>query len=208
MKQILSILLVLMPMLGFADEAILTELLGRIRQNGPAEFRYEETRKLELAIAPLQAQGYMLSGADGSLVKLQLLPKRVIMAIAEGRMYFWDPEQKQRHAAPLTYAGQAVGQITVFRAILQGQTQELKSSYDFAAEKHGKRWTLRVTPKPGIADEDAPSIEFSGEENSLKRQVMIRQPDGESTEYRLEKTAEGQRLEFSIQRLLLEATGE
>ncbi len=207
MKRGLCLLLALLPMAGLADEAGLADLLGRIRQSGFAEFRYEETRKLELASSPWQAQGYMLSGADGSLVKLQLMPKRIIMAIAGERMYYWDPEQKQRHAAPLGQAGQAAGQITVFRSILQGHADELLPAYDFAPEKHGKRWTLRVTPKPGQSDEDAPSIEISGDEDGRKRQVLIRQPDGESTEYHLLKTSEGQELEYSIQRLLLEATG-
>lgn len=207
MKRCLCLLLALSPMAGFADEAGLADLLGRIRQAGPAEFRYEETRKLELASSPWHGEGYMLSGADGSLVKLQLLPKRVIMAIAEGRMLYWDSEQNQRHAAPLGHAGAAGEQITVFRSIMQGHAEELKPAYDLVPESHGKRWTLRLTPKPGQSV-DAASVEISGDENLNKRQVFIRQSDGESTEYRLEKTAEGPRLEFSIQRLLLEAAGE
>jgi len=207
MKRVLCLLLALLPMVGLADEAGLADLLVRIRQSGFAEFRYEETRKLELASSPWQAQGYMLSGADGRLIKLQLQPKRIIMAIAGDRMYYWDPEQKQRHAAPLGQAGQATGQITVFRSILQGHAEELQPTYDFAPEKHGKRWVLRMTPKRQ-SDEYAPSIEISGDEDERKRQVLIRQTDGESTEYRLIKTSEGPELEYSIQRLLLEATGD
>ena len=208
MKRVLCLLLALLPMAGLAEDASLADLLVRIRQSGFAEFRYEETRKLELASSPWQAQGYMLSGADGRLVKLQLQPKRIIMAIAGERMYYWDPEQKQRHAEPLGQAGLAAGQITMFRSILQGHADELQPTYDFAGEKHGKRWTLRVTPKPGQSNGDAPSIEISGDEDGRKRQVLIRQADGESTEYRLMKTSEGPELEYSIRRLLLEATGD
>jgi len=204
----LCLLLALLPMPGFCDETELQALLGRIRQSGSAEFHYEETRKLELASSPWQGQGYMLSGADGSLIKQQLQPTRVIMAIAAGRMYYWDPEQKQRHTAPLGQSGQAADLITVFIAILQGHADELKSSYDFVSEQHGKRWTLRLTPKPVQSDEDAPTIEISGDEDERKRQVLIRQPDGESTEYRMVKTAEGQQLDNPIQRLLLEAMGD
>ncbi|WP_054775066.1 hypothetical protein, partial [Methylogaea oryzae] len=179
-----------------------------IRQSGPAQFHYEETRRLELAAAPWHGEGYMLSGADGSLVKLQLLPKRVIMAIVQDRMYYWDPEQRQRSSAPLSFAGSAAGQIAVFRAILQGQAETLAPDYDFAADRQGKRWSLRVTPKPGQGGEEAPSVEISGDEDTNRRRIAISQPDGESTEYRMERTDEGQRLEYSIQRLLLEAAGE
>jgi hypothetical protein len=208
MSYTLYLLLALSPITAFGGELELQALLTRIRQSGSAEFHYEETRKLELASSPWQGQGYMLSGADGSLVKQQLQPTRVIMAIAEGRMYYWDPEQKQRHTAPLGQSGQAADLITVFIAILHGHAEDLKSSYDFAAEQHVKRWILRLTPKPGLSNENASTIEISGDEDEHKRQVLIRQPDGESTEYRMVKTSEGPQLENSIQHLLLEAIGD
>ncbi len=84
MKHLLCSLLALLPMTTLGGEPELQALLGRIRQSGSAEFHYEEIRKLELASSPWQGQGNMLSGADGSLVKQQLQPTRVIMAIAEG----------------------------------------------------------------------------------------------------------------------------
>ncbi len=207
-KPGLCLLLALLPTPGFCDETELQALLGRIRQSGSAEFHYEEIRKLELASSPWQGQGNMLSGSDGSLVKQQLQPTRVVMAIAEGRMYYWDPEQQQRHTAPLGQSGQASALITVFIAILQGHADGLKSSYDFAPEQHGKHWILRLTPKPELGNQEAATVEISGEEDGRKQQVLIRQPDGESTEYRMLKTAEGQQLDKIIQRLLLEAMGD
>jgi hypothetical protein len=209
MKHRLYLLLALLPMTVFGGELELQDLLGRIRQNGSAEFHYEETRQLELATSPWQGQGNMLSGANGSLVKQQLQPTQAIMAIAEGQMYYWDPEQQQRHTSPLGQSGQAAELITVFIAILQGSADELKLKYDFASEQQGEQWTLRLTPKPGANNEDGASIiEISGDEDGRKRQVLIRQPDGESTEYRMVKTAEGQQVDDAIQRLLLEAIGD
>lgn len=195
-------------MLGFCDETELQTLLGRIRQNSSAEFHYEETRKLELVSSPWQGQGNMLSGANGSLVKQQLQPTQVIMAIAEGRMYYWDPEQQQRHTAPLGQSGQASELITVFIAILQGHAEELKSNYDFVPEQHDKRWNLRLTPKRQPGNENAATVEISGDEDQRTRQVLIRQPDGESAEYRMVKIAEGPQVDHDIQRLLLEAIGD
>lgn len=191
-----------------AGEADAPALLGRIRQAGAAEYRYEETRRLELAAAPWHGEGQMLSGADGSLVKLQLRPKRVIMAVAGGRMLYYDPEQGQRHAAPLDGGGEAADQIAVFRSILQGRAEELKPRYDFAAQGRAGRWTLSLTPKPGQADEGAPAVEISGAEDGPERQILVRQADGESTQYRLAKTGEGRPVEDAIRLLLLEAAGE
>ena len=50
-------LLALLPMTVIADDAVLTELLTRIRQNGAAQFQYEETRTLELTTSPWQGRG-------------------------------------------------------------------------------------------------------------------------------------------------------
>jgi len=207
-KRSLLWCLALLPALGWADETLLSELLTRIRQNSQAQFRYEETRILELAASPWHGQGYMLSGADGRLVKLQLQPARVIMAIAEQRMYYWDPQQNQRHSAALDSAGPAGEQIKAFRSILQGRTDELQTSYDLAAEKQGKQWRLRMTPKPELNADIIPVIEISGDDEDKQRRILIRQADGESTEYRMQKATEAQQQEYSIQGLLLEASGE
>lgn len=208
MKRSLCWLLAFLPLAGFADESGSTELLARIRNSGAAKFRYEETRKLELAASPWHGQGYMLSDAGGILVKLQLKPKRVVMAITDQRMYYWDPEQQQRHSAPLASGGPAAKQITVFRTILQGHAEELQSAYDVASEKHGKHWTLRMTPKAGQNDQDAPSIEISGDEDDKQRQILISQPDGESSEYRMVKASENQVQEYSVPRLMQEVIGD
>ncbi|WP_446811297.1 LolA family protein [Methylomonas sp. 2BW1-5-20] len=207
-KRSLLWCLALLPALGWADETLLSELLTRIRQNSQAQFRYEETRILELAASPWHGQGYMLSGADGSLVKLQLQPARVIMAIAEQRMYYWDPQQNQRHSAALDSAGPAGEQIKAFRSILQGRTDELQTSYDLAAEKQGKQWSLRMTPKPELNADLIPAIEISGDDEDKQRRILIKQADGESTEYRMQKATEAQQQEYSIRGLLREASGE
>ena len=202
------LLLLLLPCMTSADPAPWSLLQDRFRQPGAAEFRYEETHTLELMAAPWHGQGYMLSAADGSLVKLQLAPQRVIMAISGGRMYYFDAEQRQRRSASLSYAGQAQEQIAAFRAILQGQVDELRALYDLSAIKHGENWKLRLAAKTKPSGSALESIEISGGTDERKRQILIRQADGESTEYRLEKTGEGQSLEFSVQRLLQEAAGE
>lgn len=207
-KRAMFLLLSLLPIAGSADDSVLTELLACIRQTGQAQFRYEETRILELANEPWHGQGQMLSGSDGSLVKLQLQPTRVIMAIAEQRMLYWDPQQNQRHSAALDSAGPAGEQIKVFRTILQGRTDELQTSYDIAAEKQGKQWILRLTAKPEMNADELPSIEISGDDEDKQRRILIKQTDGESTEYRMQKATTAQQQEYSLQRLLLEAIGE
>ncbi|MBS1212515.1 MAG: outer rane lipoprotein carrier protein LolA, partial [Proteobacteria bacterium] len=85
-----------LPCAATADQDPWSILRRYLPQPGAAEFRYEETHTLELMAEPWHGQGYLLSAPDGSLVKLQLTPQRVIMAISGGQMYYYDPGQGQR----------------------------------------------------------------------------------------------------------------
>lgn len=206
MRCILVLLCALSPLIAYADENLAAELLNRIRRGGESQFRYEEVRNLELASAPWHGEGYMLSGADGSLVKLQIKPKRVVMAIAHQRMYYWDPQLKQRHAAPLGGGGAAADQIGLFRSLLQGNADELQKTYDFAAEQRGKDWRLHLTPKAGKSA--APSVELSGNQDDSQRRIQISEPGGDSSEYRMTKASKDSQADHSIADLLKEAIGE
>ena len=191
-----------------ADEVSVAELLAHIQHHTASEFSYQETRKLELSTTAWQGQGRMLSGAEGSLVKLQLSPRRIIMASNQQQMYYWDAEQKQRHSGTVEDIGEAAEQITLLRSIMQGQMNELSASYNISAKKQGKQWYLRVSPKAEHREENRPTIEFSGDERNNKQRVIITGDDGESTEYQMQKTADGSPVEKAIQDLLREAKGE
>lgn len=203
-KLSLSFLLCL-PMLVLADDSSLNQILSHIRHDGAAEFRYQETRTLELASAPWHGSGLMLSGADGSLIKLQQQPNRVVMAIAGDKMYYWDPAQQQRHVAPLENDGPA-GQILLFRKLLQGQIEQLRSDYDLIAEQHQQQWILRLTPK--TAADEGFSIEISGDQNPDHRRLLIRQADDESSDYQLQLSHDNLDPSATIKQLLTEAAGE
>lgn len=206
MKRRLGLLLWLVAATAvFADDGKLSEVLARLRQSGQASFQYMETRELELAASPWQAQGIMLTDAAGTLVKLQLQPSRVIMAISGDNLYYWDAAQNRRHSMPIGYADQAAEQILVFRGILRGRPDELQAGYELAAEFQGQGWSLHMLPKPG---ENAPAIDISGDADPDKRRISIRQADGETTEYRIEKADPQQAAAYTIPQLLQEAGGE
>lgn len=192
----------------FADDGKLSEVLARLRQSGQASFQYKETRELELAASPWQAQGIMLTDQAGTLVKLQLQPNRVVMAVSGDSLYYWDAAQNQRHSMPIGYADQAAEQILIFRNILQGRIQELQAGYELTADIQNQHWSLHLQAKPGQAGENAPSIDISGDADPDKRQILIRQADGETTEYRIETADARQTAAYTIPQLLQEAAGE
>lgn len=200
------LLALLFPLTALAGEPEALALLKELKPaEGAAEFRYEETRVLELVAEPWHGSGSLLSGSDGSLVKLQLSPRRVVMAVAGGRMWYYDPEKDERHGADLDADGAAQRQIAAFRALLQGRAEELRTRYRLDGERKQGRWTLRLTGK----DADAvASIEMSGEDRGPRRTLRIRDADGESTDYRLEKAAGGEAAAAKLHSLLREAMGD
>lgn len=208
MRGLFFALLMVFPVLSWAGDTALSDVLTHIRHSGAAKYRYRETRHMELLDAPVQTEGYMLTDAEGTLVKLQLQPNRVIMAIAGQSMFYWDSAQQQRHSAPLSYGGMAAQQIAVFRSILQGRVEELQARYNFAAEKLDEQWRLQLTPKPGGTDADTSDISISGDSDDKQRQIVIRQTDGEYTEYVISKISNDQAGEYTISSLLREATGD
>jgi hypothetical protein len=201
-------LALLPPVSAGAEAGSQATLLERLRLSGPVEFRYDETRSLELMDKPWKGGGNMFSNAQGSLVKLQLSPQRVIMAITAQRMVYYDPGQRRRHSAPLSSAGSEQQQIIAFRSIMQGRVEELKTLYDITEEQHGSRWTVRLISKPTQTRTAVRSIEISGDGDFSKRQILILETSGESTQYLMQKTREGPAIDSAIQGLLHEATGE
>ncbi|MGR8930318.1 MAG: LolA family protein [Gammaproteobacteria bacterium] len=200
--------LALIPTMAWAGEAVLSDVLARIQHPGAAKYQYQEIQSMELLDVPAQSEGYMLTDAAGTLVKLQLQPKRVIMAIAGHTMFYWDPELNQRRSAPLSYGGSAVQQISIFRAILNGRIGELQTQYDLAAERNGTHWLLRLIPKSTQANSDISNIEISGDMEDKQRRIEIHQAEGESTEYRVNKIGGDTAEAYSIAGLLKEATGD
>ncbi len=197
----------LLPFAALSGPPEAAELLARFRQTAATEYRYEETRTLELLAAPWKGKGYLLSSPNGALVKLQLSPERIVMAVSGDRLYYYDYTQGQRQSAPLSAAGPMARQVGAFRALLQGRAEELKNEYEIRAESQAKSWTLVLAGKPKEGGEPAPTLEISDDTALRRRRIIIRQPDGEETVYLMEKAAEGKHLEPWIQRLMAEAAG-
>lgn len=175
------------------------------RMSATTSYRYQETRILDLVDAPWHGSGYLFSGTDGTLIKLQLTPERIIMAVTATRMYYYNAAEEQRYSAPLDFTVPGVEQIGAFRSILQGRTTELYADYTVDIQQRESRWTLHLT---GKAPHNAGLlIEVSGDEAKPQRKIIIQQADGEKSEYNMKPAAAKQPPETSVERLLAEAAG-
>ena len=126
MKRGLCLLLALLPLAGLADEAGLAELLGAHPAKRTGRIQLSGNPQTGIGLIPLaRHRAMMLSGADGSLVKLQLQPKRIIMVSTEQRMYYWDPNRTAPQLRLWARPEPAAEQITLFRSILQGHARRI-----------------------------------------------------------------------------------
>ena len=205
MKLFFCALLLLIPTFGLCDEAKLKQVLSYFTNDQHGVFDYQETRQLELATSPIRTQGLMLTDSGGTLVKLQLKPERIIMAISGDNLYYWNPAQNQRHQMPISAGEDTAQQILIFRQLLQGRLTELQQHYQLEADTDNKHWSLQLRPKQPEASPIA-AITVSGQQN--ERHILILQSDGDSTEYRIETSDPQIAQSYSIPKLLQEADGE
>jgi hypothetical protein len=211
----LLIVVLLFPFCRAADSASLpspapdkniAKILDHFRQTAAAGYQYQEVRALELVDAPWHGAGLLFSGADGTLIKLQLSPERIIMAITASRMYYYHAAQGQRYSAPLDFTAPMLAQIGTFRAILQGRADELYANYAVAVEQHGSRWKLHLAGK--TPDNAGLKLEVSGDDVKAQCKLLMQQADDEKTEYVIEPATARQLTGLSQARLLAEAAGE
>jgi hypothetical protein len=207
MKKYWGLVFLVWPLMLFAEDSTLTAVLAKIRRYHAVEFNYQETRRLALVNEPWHGEGRMLSLSDGSLIKCQLRPERILMISTQTRLAYWNAEQGQRYLAETAEVGEAAEQINVLRALIQGQTEGLSSHYDLSAERRGERWVLRVR------DRQMPDsmLEISGGEDAHDQdrlRIQIRSADGDISEYLMHKTAEGDPVVQAASELVREALGD
>ncbi len=206
MRAILLLAALGSPLPGFTETGLTDAVLQRFHETGLAEYRYEETRTLELLATPWKGKGYLYSAPDGTLVKLQITPERAIMAIAGERLYYYDDARQQRQSLPMELAGATADQVRRFRAIVQGRGRELGETFDARSETRADGLRLVLTARTPVEGSAIARLELSGD--TSHRQLQILQADGERSAYILHRARSGVALEPVLKGLLAEARGE
>lgn len=187
--------------------ALAADPTERLQIVEPLQFRYEETRILALMAQPWHGSGFMLADPDGTLVKLQLAPERIIMIAAPGELLYHDPGSGERRRLPLPAAVPQVEGIVLLKHLLRGEFEPIRRQYhlDYRESKEG--WQLDLTPKdPESAQFRAIALHADPEDR--RRVLEIVEHDGDRSVTELILDERGDRLRFTIARLRQEATGE
>ena len=171
-------------------------------------FRYQETRHLELLDTPWQGGGLLLASKDGTLVKLQMRPKRKVMAITLGEMIYFDSETEERRRLPLSTPHPMTRQALIFQELLQGRLDSISTDYDISFQKTVPDWTLTLKPKATHDNPVFTEIIMHGSVDSPTRNIHLKERGGDSSDLAMQLLETGPQLEFMIERLLREAIGQ
>lgn len=208
MKLLVCILALYLPNQVCADETTLLELLAKLKQAGPTEFKYEEFHRVSKGKLNETSKGYLLLGSDGSLVKLQLEPNRQITTINNQGIHTWNAANKQHKNVEIPDSQAPDQVINVLHCLLNGHAEKLQASHAFATTQKGSHWVVQLIPKSEVLTSEAPVIQISGDQDAKKRTLVLLNNHGASTESRLTRTSVAKGLDYSVQRLIAEATNQ
>ncbi|HHH38622.1 MAG TPA: outer membrane lipoprotein carrier protein LolA [Sedimenticola sp.] len=177
---------------------------ARLQLDQPRQFHYEETRHLALLARPWQGSGFLLADPDGTLVKLQLLPERLILVATPDELLYYHPASGERRRLPLPTALPQVQGIVLLQRLLRGDLQAVAADFSLDERETAAGWRLVLTPKH-------PDSHFRrvtlGEDNG-RRYLEIVEADGDRTRMILTPDEQGPHLRVRIARLVQQAWGE
>ncbi|MGR9036103.1 MAG: hypothetical protein ACU83O_05890, partial [Gammaproteobacteria bacterium] len=171
-----------------------------------ARIAYRETRTLELMERPWQGRGYMYSLPPDLMIKEQLQPERLLMAVKGDQMFYFDPVNDVRHQGVMGEDNPLSLNIGVFRALINADEALLHRLYWVDFSSSAQRWSMTLKPKQD--SNYGFSIIISGLAQKQPDTIKVKQPDGDLSELSLQPDTNGHDVEATVKRLYRELLGE
>lgn len=184
----------------------LSSLMQGMKSETATRIAYKETRTLELMDEPWEGSGFMYSLPPDLMVKEQLLPKRVLMGVKGGEIFYFDQEKGFRHQDELDKKDPISLNIAVFKALINADKDLLRDLYQVDFVSKSKEWMMTLTPKNKT--EEGFSTTVSGKTIQKIDKISMKQADGDTSDFILHKDASGDRVKNIANRLYLELLGE
>lgn len=170
----------------------------------PYQFRYQETRRLALLTEPWHGSGFLLADPDGTLVKLQLLPERLVLVATPDALLYYRPADGERRRLPLPSSLPQVQGIVLLQRLLRGDLEAVRRDFLLETDETKAGWRLVLTPK----GTEAPFRRvILGTENGA-RYLEIQEANGDRSRTTLILDEYGDHLKVRIARLYRQAQGE
>ena len=188
-----------------ADETF-DAVMHRMAANSAVAIPYRETKAMELLDQPWQASGVLYALAPDLMVKEQIEPERVLMAVDKDTLLYFDSANEVRHQAELELANPMAVSIALFKALMTADRKTLQTTFHAQFTTSGQRWTLLLAAE--IDDEPAVQADISGTVGAFANRINITQADGDTSLITLDEPETGPQVQDKIQALAAEARGQ
>jgi outer membrane lipoprotein-sorting protein len=191
---------------SYAEQATLSSLMKAIKSQEATRIAYEEVKTLELMDEPWEGSGFMYSLPPDLMVKEQLLPKRIVMGVKGDKMFYLDQGNNIRHQGELDSHDLMSLNVAVFKSLINADEKLLNTMYEVDFKHSATGWLMNLKPKNG--QHTTFSTQVSGVSMKHIDKIIIKQADGDSSEFTLHQDASGYRIKNIVKHLYQELQGE
>jgi len=189
-----------------ADDSI-SALMKRMHSDVAVKISYQENRTLELFDQSWQGSGNMYSTATGIMLREQLQPRRLLMAINKNELFYYDPDKHIRHQGKMQEGDPVTLQFAVFQALINADEGLLRRLYNIEFIRKPQRWLMTLSSKQ---TDSGFRIIVSGPLSKKVDTIIIEQADGDLSEFMLadDNTVTSEQVVNTVKRLYGELIGE
>jgi outer membrane lipoprotein-sorting protein len=190
---------------GYAEDS-LSALMQRMKSETAVKIEYQEIRSLELMDQPWVGEGKLYTLPPHIIIKQQLQPETVLMAVDKDTLYYFDKKNGVRHQTEMDENDPVSLNIIVFKALVTGDDALLKRYYSLKFSSKPKRWMLLLTPKQKSSSDFSVVVTgLLGQDADL---IRIKQTDGDVKEFLLKKSETSTDIKKVAEQLYQELQGD
>ena len=181
-------------------------VMQRMSSQDAVSIEYAETRNLEFFQEPWHGKGYVHALAPDLMIKEQIEPERIVMAIIKDQLMYLDPDKGVRHQSRMDINNPLTLNISLFKALVTNDSELLESLYRVLFYDNAEGWKMILIPVQDKLSKFKATI--TGTPGQPATQIEIEQPDGDSSKMTFGKKLFGAEAKAKIDQLVEELTGE
>lgn len=206
-NKTIIVTILFIPHDGYAEKALtLASLMQGMKSEEATRIAYTEVKTLELMDEPWEGSGFMYSLPPDLMVKEQLLPKRIVMGVKGDKMFYLDKGNGISHHGELDSNDAISLNVAVFKSLINADEKLLNSMYQVEFKNTATGWLMSLQPKNN--KQSSFSTQVSGASSKQVDKIVMKQADGDSSEFTLHKDASGKRIRNMAKHLYQELQGE